>query len=105
MRNTLDLVSTGCANYDSFLLRTWQPKNGGSWRWMLESVMTGDRHFFSNLPDLVLFLRDHTIQLGGSSRPVCQPHHASSLRCTPERALLDLPEEQAQTCQEGQSDC
>ena len=33
--------------YDSYLLRTWRTAGGGNSHWMIENVMTGDRHTFT----------------------------------------------------------
>ena len=57
---TLESLQGMPTHYDSYLLRTWRPARGGKRCWMLENVRTGARHTFTELPELVLFLRDHT---------------------------------------------
>ena len=44
--------------YLSFLLRLWRESEHGAWRASLESVTTGERHGFPNLPRLLAFLED-----------------------------------------------
>jgi hypothetical protein len=58
MSDALEPISETPVQYESYLLRIWRTAAGGSRRWMLEQVVTGERHTFTNLPDLVLFLRD-----------------------------------------------
>ena len=44
--------------YYSFLLRMWRVKdeNGDSWRCSLENVMTGEKHGFTCLKEMLLFI-------------------------------------------------
>ena len=57
--DTLESLLRIPVHYDSFLLRIWHTAVGNDWHWMLENVATGERHTFTELPELVIFLRDH----------------------------------------------
>jgi hypothetical protein len=51
-------VSTTRKNeYRSYLLRLWRPQ-GESWRAQVECVISGKRHSFRDLENLVEFIRD-----------------------------------------------
>ncbi len=47
-------------DYRSYLIRLWQVNSEGRavWRVMLESVQTGERWGFTELPDLCAFLQE-----------------------------------------------
>lgn len=71
MFDALETFLDTATKYESYLLRTWRTASGDR-RWMIENVMTGDRHTFTDLPDLVIFL--HTSSADGhrnvrTSRP------------------------------------
>ena len=44
--------------YRSFLLRLWRESEHGTWRASLESVTTGERQGFPDLPSLLAYLQD-----------------------------------------------
>ena len=50
-------MSGAPGSYHSYLLRLWRESEHGPWRVSLESVMTGERHGFPNLPSLLDFLQ------------------------------------------------
>jgi hypothetical protein len=76
-RDALESLLHTPVNYDSFLLRRWRTAAGGDWRWMLEDVMTGSRHTFTNLPDLVIFLHELSRENKGSLNAKLLPRHRS----------------------------
>ena len=80
--------------YDSYLLRTWRTAGGGNSHWMIENVMTGDRHTFTNLPDLVIFLRDHSGEVSADRSSCRQPRHRSPYIPVLPRMTADSAEEQ-----------
>ncbi len=43
--------------YHAYLLRLWRESAGGSWRAMLQDVVTGERHGFPGLVALWSFIR------------------------------------------------
>jgi hypothetical protein len=43
--------------YASYLLRVWREGSDGAWRASLESVVTGERHYFSDLEKLLVFIQ------------------------------------------------
>lgn len=52
--------------YHSYLLRLWSPDGAQTWRVMLESVSTHERHSFADLESLFDFLRQ---QIGDTPHP------------------------------------
>jgi hypothetical protein len=50
-------ASRASSSYHSYLLRLWRESEHGAWRASLESVTTGERHGFGNLPSLLAFLQ------------------------------------------------
>jgi hypothetical protein len=48
--------------YVSYLLRLWQVQDNDHWLWRasLESSGTGEKWFFANLDDLLMFVRTKT---------------------------------------------
>jgi hypothetical protein len=44
--------------HQSYLLRVWRESPNGAWRASLENVITGQRHYFTRLTDLVVFLEN-----------------------------------------------
>ena len=69
-------------HYDSFLLRTWRTTTGGKSRWMIENVMTGERHVFTELADLVLFLRSQAHGMADDPYTPRPARHRRSFRHT-----------------------
>lgn len=51
--------------YASYLLRLWQAQENGQWLWRasLESSQTGEKWFFANLDDLLMFVRTRTSEM------------------------------------------
>jgi hypothetical protein len=93
-REALESLLPTPVTYDSFLLRTWRTAAGGVAHWMIENVMTGDRHTFTDLPDLVIFLRDHSGQMS-TGQPSCgQPRLRAVRRAILPTLTADLAEEQ-----------
>jgi hypothetical protein len=43
-------------NYYSFMLRLWTEDTPGQWRGCLQSISSGQTHYFHNLCDLFLYL-------------------------------------------------
>jgi hypothetical protein len=50
-------TSSTPSRYRSFLLRVWRESEHGAWRASLESVTTGERRGFPDLPSLYAFLQ------------------------------------------------
>ena len=76
--------------YDSFLLRTRRSASGGQWRWMIENVMTGERHTFTELPELVLFLRNDAHGNENQRHPHQPPGHRHPARLKAASAIAPL---------------
>ncbi len=93
-RESLESLLPTPVTYASYLLRTWRTAAGGVSHWMIENVMTGDRHTFAELPDLVIFLRDHAGETSTGQRSCSQPRHRSVRRATPPTSTADLAEDQ-----------
>ena len=53
----LDGVVGGRRPYQAYLLRLWQENPDGAWRFMVQSVATGERRAFTDLDHLLLFLQ------------------------------------------------
>ena len=50
-------TSGASPSYRSYLLRLWRESEYGAWRASLESVTTGERRGFPNLPSLIAYLQ------------------------------------------------
>ena len=53
------------ANYQSYLLRFWRPDSETAWRIQIESVCSGHRQSFCELPGLVRFLHTQLLPEAG----------------------------------------
>jgi len=65
--------------YFSYLMRLWQAQDNGEWVWRasLECSQSGQRRFFANLDDLLMFVSAKTSELsadleGHEELPGCQ---------------------------------
>ena len=64
--------------YRSFLLRLWRESEHGTWRASLESVTTGERHGFPDLPSLLAFLQAECQALAAYHQKEQDEHWGSS---------------------------
>jgi hypothetical protein len=58
-------VNQAHRGYASYLLRLWQVQDNDHWMWRasLESSQSGEKWFFANLDDLLVFVRTKTSEL------------------------------------------
>lgn len=61
-------MNESTTKYQSYLLRLWRPDRKAGWRIMVESVNSGERQTFTDLPSLVEFLETQTNGNNGFSR-------------------------------------
>ena len=60
------MATTNTGGYIAYLIRLWR-EGPGVWRGMLEDPRTGKRHYFTNMDDLLVFLREQINQQNGVS--------------------------------------
>ncbi len=94
MFDALETFLDTATRYESYLLRTWCTASGAR-RWMVENVMTGERHTFTDLPALVMFL--HASSADGHRN--ARVSRLAAHRTVPDGAS---PEEQPQPSQQSQ---
>jgi len=85
MFDALETLQDIPTRHESYLLRTWRTPSGAR-RWMIENVMTGERHTFTDLPAFVMFLRASSAEGHRNTRASRLPSHRIATDCT-------LPEE------------
>lgn len=61
-------MNDSSANYQSYMLRLWRPDGSSNWRIQIESIHSGQRQSFSELPGLVQFLQSQ-ISRGETGEP------------------------------------